>query len=134
MKILGKLLLVCGLFFSHALYANTAIVFESKPEQQLKQVLGQLDLSTEQKQKISQFMREIEPEFVQNLAKTNANNMALAELVGAKYDAVKVAQLADAEGKVVAEMIKLRLKVRHKIFEILTPAQRLKVEKLLSKN
>ncbi len=134
MKILSKLLLVCGLFFSHALYANTAIVFESKPEQQLKQVLGQLDLSTEQKQKISQFMREIEPEFVQNLAKTNANNMALAELVGAKYDAVKVAQLADAEGKVVAEMIKLRLKVRHKIFEILTPAQRLKVEKLLSKN
>jgi Spy/CpxP family protein refolding chaperone len=110
--------------------ADTQAILDSKPEQYLKQVLDQLNLSAEQKTELSTYMHSVEPLFVQNMAKSNANNRALNELTGENYDELQVDKLAYAEGFVVADTIKLRMQVRHEIYEILTPEQRLKVKKL----
>lgn len=123
-------LIVTGLLLSNIASATTQVILDSKPEQHLKDVLGQLNLSTEQKAELSAYMHSVEPEFVQNMAKSNANNRALNELTGENYDELQVAELADAEGIVVADTIKLRMQVRHQIYEILTPEQRLEVKKL----
>lgn len=96
----------------------------------LKQAVQKLDLTDEQKQKIRDVMASSDPKFQDAMKKAEANNKQLRELCGDKYDATKVATLADAQGKLVAQAIELRLQVRHQIYEILTPEQREKIKKL----
>lgn len=130
-----SLISIVSILFSNFAFADTHIVFDSKPEQQLKQVLSQLNLSDEQKAKLSSFLQSVEPQFVKNLAESNENTHALEQLVGENYDATTVAQLADAQGKIVADTIILRMQVRHQIYALLTPMQRLKVKEIqLEKN
>lgn len=93
----------------------------------LKKLVQKLDLTADQKEKIRAVMQSAEPKFQQGMKEAEANSVSLQALCGNKYDAAKISTLADAQGKLVADAIKLRLQVRHQIFEILTPAQ---IEKL----
>ncbi len=90
----------------------------------LKQLVQKLDLTKEQKEKIRAVMMDADPKFDKGMKEAEMNSKALMQLCGPKYDAAKIATLADAQGKLVAEAIKLRLQVRHSVFEILTPKQR----------
>ena len=96
----------------------------------LKKAVQQLDLTDEQKAKIQAVVEASEPKFADAMKKAEANSKALCQLYGDKYDATKIATLADAQGQLVANAIKLRLQVRHDICEILTPEQRVKVKKI----
>lgn len=90
----------------------------------LKQLVQKMDLTKEQKEKIRAIMTDADPKFEKGMKKAEANSKALMELCGPKYDAAKISTLADSQGKLVADAIKLRLSVRHQVWEILTPAQR----------
>jgi Spy/CpxP family protein refolding chaperone len=90
----------------------------------LKQLVQKMDLTQEQKDKIKVVMQNADPKFNKAMTEADANSKALMVLCGDKYDAAKISTLADAQGKLVADAIKLRLAVRHDIYEILTPKQR----------
>lgn len=90
----------------------------------LKQAVQKLDLTDEQKQKIRAVVQAADPKFAEGMKKAEMNSKELMALCGDKYDAAKVATLADAQGALVASAIKMRLQIRHDIYEILTPKQR----------
>lgn len=95
----------------------------------MKQMVQKLDLTQEQKDKIRDVMAKADPKFDKGMKEAEANSKALMALCGPNYDAAKISTLADAQGKLVADAIKLRLEVRHEIFEILTPKQREEMKK-----
>lgn len=96
----------------------------------LKEAVKQLDLTKEQKEKIRAVVEAANPKFNQGMQAAEANSKALFALCGPHYDAAKIATLADAQGKLVAEAIQLRFQVRHSIYEILTPKQREELKKM----
>lgn len=138
-KTIYALVASAGLMFAGMANAETVVV-ENVPNgtevtvvagpqvETLKQVVQQLDLTDEQKQKIRDVIQNADPKFQKAMKEAEANSQSLMALCGDKYDAAKISELADAQGKLVAEAIKLRLEVRHQIFEILTPEQRKKVK------
>lgn len=104
---------------------GTEVTVVAGPEvETLQQLVQKLDLTEEQKTKIRDVIKVAEPKFNTGMKSAEANSKELMALCGDKYDAAKIATLADAQGKLVAEAIKMRLQVRHDIFEILTPKQR----------
>jgi Spy/CpxP family protein refolding chaperone len=108
----------------------TQVEFNSKVEQRLKVILSQLDLSSEQKSAIHKLVLQAEPQIIQYTIRYNENNYVLNNLAEANYDKKKVDQLADQQGDIESQVIQLRMKMRHEIYEILTPMQRLKVKKV----
>jgi len=96
----------------------------------LKQAVQKLDLTKEQKDKIRAVVETANPKFNAGMKSAEMNSKGLMALCGKNYDAAKVATLADAQGKLVAQAIEMRFQVRHDIFEILTPKQREELKKM----
>ncbi len=104
---------------------GTEVAIVAGPQvETLKQFVQKLDLTQEQKDKIRMVVEAADAKFQTGMKSAEANSKALMDLCGDKYDAAKIAPLADAQGKLVSEAIQLRLEVRHSIYEILTPEQR----------
>lgn len=108
------------------------IVVEGPAIARLRAALNKLDLTDEQKTKIRAIMQNAEPEFDKNVEAAEKNREALHELKGGGYNAAEVARLAEAQGDLVAKTIELRLKVRHDIYELLTPDQRKKADVMVT--
>lgn len=139
--------LVAGLGLMTAGFANaeevvvrnipngTEVTVVAGPEvETLKEVVKKLDLTKEQKQKIRDVIKNADPKFQAGMKSAESNSAGLLALGGDKYDAAKIATLADAQGQLVASAIELRLEVRHQIYEILTPKQREELEKFRQQN
>jgi Spy/CpxP family protein refolding chaperone len=104
---------------------GTEVTVVAGPQvESLKQLAQKMDLTKEQKEKIRVILQNADPKFETGMKAAEANSKALMKLCGPMYDEAKIAPLADAQGKLVAEAIKLRLSVRHQVWEVLTPAQR----------
>ncbi len=120
-----------GLFLSESSCASTqevkGLVLMPNAEQHLIDTLNQLNLTDTQKKEVSAFMRHIEPAFLPNIEQYKINERALEAMSEKNYDAQKISVLADKQGRVVANIIKLRMEVRHKIYSILTVSQRIKL-------
>lgn len=104
---------------------GSEVTVVSGPEvDHLRHLVKEMDLTQAQKDKIHAVLQAADPKFQSGMQAAEANSKLLMALSGTNYDATKVATLADAQGKLVADAIKLRLQVRHEIYEILTPKQR----------
>lgn len=91
----------------------------------LKKLIAQLHLTKVQKQKIHAILAAADVKFEAGMQQADKNSDALMALaMTTDYDAAKVATLADAQGKLVASAIELRLSVHHQIAQVLTQAQK----------
>ncbi len=99
------------------------------PEVRIERMAEALDLTTEQRDKVRAIVDKLRPQVRELRDKLTDNRKqlrALAQQGNAKEADVR--KLADAQGKLVADMIVQRTKVHNEIHAVLTPEQREKLQ------
>lgn len=99
------------------------------PEARIERMADQLDLTKEQRDKVRAIVDKSRPQTRELRDKLADNRKQLRTLVqqGNAKEA-DVRKLADAQGKLMADMIVQRTKVRNEIHAVLTPEQREKLQ------
>jgi len=95
----------------------------------IDRMAGMLDLSKEQRDKVRAIVDKARPQTRALRDKLSENRTQLHALM--QQDAVKEAdirKLADSQGKLIADMIVQRSKMRNEIHAVLTPEQREKLQ------
>jgi protein CpxP len=94
----------------------------------LHHMLRRLDLTDEQHDKIFQIMYQQMPAMHAKMMALRKDHEALREAeMSESYDAQKVRQLADDQGKIIADLIVMRTQTRHQVYGVLTPEQQAKI-------
>jgi Spy/CpxP family protein refolding chaperone len=90
-----------------------------------------LDLSDDQRDKIFDIMHAQTPAARDKMKELRKGRDDLhAATVAANYDAKKVRELANAQAKVIADLIVMRTETFNKVYGLLTPEQQKKVAEL----
>jgi periplasmic protein CpxP/Spy len=94
----------------------------------LSRMFERLDLTQEQRDKVSQIMDEGKAARQEKMKALWENRKALHEQAMAEtYDAQRVQELADQQGKLRAELTVMRTETFHNIYGVLTPEQKQKL-------
>lgn len=97
-------------------------------------MLRKLDLTEEQQDKVFELMHEQKPAMRDKMKEMRQARQAIHEVVlSDKYDPKQVSLLADKQGKLVAEMIKMRTKNFNQVYSMLTPEQKVKAREMNAK-
>lgn len=97
-------------------------------------MLRKLNLTEEQSDKVFELMHEQKPAMRDKMKEMREGRKAIREAVMSDtYNAKQVNQLADKQGKLVAEMIKMRTRNFNQIYSLLTPEQKVKAKEMRGK-
>lgn len=97
-------------------------------------MLRKLDLTEEQQDKVFELMHKQKPAMRDKMKEMRQARQAIHDAVMSEaYDAKQINQLADKQGKMVAEMIKMRTNNFNQIYSLLTPEQKIKAKELRGK-
>jgi len=97
-------------------------------------MLRKLDLTEEQQDKVFELMHKQKPAMRDKMKEMREGRKAIREAVMSDtYDAKQVNQLADKQGRMVAEMIKMRTSNFNQIYTLLTPEQKIKAKEMRGK-
>jgi len=89
-----------------------------------------LKLSDAQQDKVFQLVYAAEPALYQKMKALRATREGLRSAAGfSAYDPAKVKQLAEQQGRQMADLISFRSELRHKIYGVLTPEQQQQLKK-----
>lgn len=117
-----------------ASFAIPNIVAKSHAPMHHKLQADKLNLNKDQKAKMKQIVIAARPGLQNEMLQLRSNHHKLNQLIlKDKLDQQAIGSLADQQGKIVANIIKLRAQMRHKIFLILTKDQQQKARELASK-
>jgi len=94
----------------------------------LRHLLKRLDLSEEQRDQIFELKHAQRPAMRDKVKELRQGRSALRAAAMAKdYDARQVRQLADAQAKLIADLMVMRTETFHRIYGLLTPEQQQKL-------
>ena len=97
-------------------------------------MLRKLDLTEEQQDKVFELMHEQKPIMRDKMKEMRQTRQVIHDAVMSEaYNAEQINQLADQQGKMVAEMIKMRTNNFNQIYSILTPEQKEKAREMREK-
>ena len=97
-------------------------------------MLRKLDLTEEQQDKVFEMMHEQKPIMRDKMKEIRQTRQVIHDAVMSEtYNAEQTNQLADKQGKMVAEMIKMRTNNFNQIYSILTPEQKKKAREMREK-
>lgn len=97
-------------------------------------MLRKLDLTEEQQDKVFELMHKQKPAMRDKMKEMRQARLAIHDAVMSDaYDAKQINQLADKQGKMVAEMIKVRTNNFNQIYSLLTPEQKIKAKEMRGK-
>ena len=97
-------------------------------------MLRKLDLTEEQQDKVFELMHEQKPIMRDKMKEMRQARQSIHDAVMSEaYDAKQINQLADKQGKMVAEMIKMRTNNFNQIYSLLTPEQKIKAKEMRGK-
>jgi protein CpxP len=101
----------------------------------MMRAVHQLDLSDAQRQQLKGLMAQQRTALETSMHALQQGREALREAVrGESYDAARVQQLADAQGKAVTGLILKRAETWRQVRALLTPEQRTRLDALASKH
>lgn len=101
----------------------------------MMRAVHQLDLSDAQRQQLKDLMAQQRTALEASMHTLQQGREALREaLRGESYDAARVQQLADAQGKAVTGLILKRAETWRQVRALLTPEQRTRLDALASKH
>lgn len=97
-------------------------------------MLRKLELTEEQRDKVFELMHEQQPAMRDKMKEMREARKATHDVVmNDEYDSKQVSLLADKQGKLTAEMIKMRTKNFNQIYSMLTPEQKVKAKEMHEK-
>jgi len=97
-------------------------------------MLRKLDLTEEQQDKVFELMHEQKPVMRDKMKEMRQARQAIHDAVMSEaYDAKQINQLADKQGEMIAEMIKMRTNNFNQIYSLLTPEQKIKAKEMRGK-
>jgi Spy/CpxP family protein refolding chaperone len=110
-----------------------AVGFGMRGQSELMRAVRQLDLSEEQQTQLRGLMESGREAFRDQIRSLRETRKAVQEAVNAEpYDAERVQQLAEAQGKAVTGMILKRAETWQEIRSVLTPEQRVELNTMRS--
>src|SRR2546421_10956245 len=93
--------------------------------------LRALGLSEAQRDQVFKIFHESRPAAYEQMKQARRAREELAKLVAAeRFDSSRARQLADAQGKAMAELALLRVQTMRRVREVLTPEQREKMDQM----
>jgi Spy/CpxP family protein refolding chaperone len=102
---------------------------------QIHRMMERLDLSDEQRDQIFDIMYAQMPTARDKMKELRAGRQALRELaMSPELDEAKVRELADAQSKIMADMVVMRSQTMNKVYKVLTPEQREEAAKLMKEH
>lgn len=91
-------------------------------------------LSEEQRKKIRDIANSARMEMMKTSGELRQGQEMMKSISMAKtFDESKAKTIADSQGKLYAKMIYMRMKIRHQIFQVMTPEQRKKLQERMSR-
>lgn len=95
----------------------------------LRHMLHRLKLTEGQRDKIFEIRYAQKPALRAKMKEMRKHHQALrSATMGENYDAGRVQELAQAQGKSIGELIAMRAETMHRIYDVLTPEQRKQVD------
>jgi Spy/CpxP family protein refolding chaperone len=99
---------------------------------QIHRMMERLDLSDEQRDQIFDIMHAQMPAARDKMKELRAGRQALRALtMSAELDEAKVREAADAQAKLIADMMVMRSQTMNKVYKVLTPEQREQAAKMM---
>ena len=114
-------------FRSH--HATTGTLFRGPIRHRL-QMMESLELSQSQREEIWSILDESRPQIRSHMSSLLDGRRQLREILNNGYDKAVVRQLAEAQGKAIADIIVLRTQTRSRVRALLTPDQQVKLSEL----
>ena len=154
-KIFGATVLTSGLLFGGLSYANSDASSNDRkchdkqeqrgwfgkhkghhggPLAEVKRLMKKLDLSDDQREEVRTIIQNAKPEFKENMMAMRDNQHQLhSQIKTDHFDQADVEATANAQAELTKEIVILSAQVHSDIFQILTPEQRDKVQKVIEK-
>jgi Spy/CpxP family protein refolding chaperone len=102
---------------------------------QIHRLISKLDLSDEQRDQIFDIMYGQVPAARDKMKELRSGRQALRELtMKPELDEAKVRELANAQSKIIADMMVMRAETFNKVYKVLTPEQRDQATKLMEEH
>jgi len=93
--------------------------------------LRTLGLSEAQQDQVFKIFHDSRPAVYEQIKQLRRARLELGKLAGAeRFDSARARQLADAQGKAMAELALLRVQTMRRVREVLTPEQRDKMDQM----
>jgi Spy/CpxP family protein refolding chaperone len=119
-------------FKADNLYQQVSTFLDGKAK--LNRLSEKLGLTSEQKAKLEAILANTRPQLEQINQQRKANRQALRNLTQQDhYDEAEVTRLAEAQGDLTAQRVKLASQTKAEVFALLTPQQREKVQAMMEK-
>lgn len=100
----------------------------------LKSIFQQLDLSFAQKREMRKIKMKAQGDQQEIADELRENFMKLQDYGAGNYNAKAVKKLAQKQGKLFAKRIEMNMKLRDKLFNVLTDEQKAKFKSLIDSN
>lgn len=87
------------------------------------------DMTPAQKQKIKQIVDSMKIDMKQTIMQLRQGRKNMSSFIlGSSFDDAKAQAYAQEQGKLYAKMVYMRMKTRHQIYQVMTPAQQQKLK------
>jgi Spy/CpxP family protein refolding chaperone len=97
----------------------------------MRMQLRALGLSEAQRDQVFKIFHDSRPAQYEQMKQLRRARLDLGKLVGAeRFDSARARQLADAQGKAMAELALLRVQTLRRVRDVLTPEQREKMDQM----
>lgn len=131
LKSIAMMSMAC--LFSLSVYAQTDKTSDpstSQPAMAKKRAVSFSDLSEDQQKQIKQIVDNMRLDMKETITQLKQGRQGMAQFITSdKFDSAKAQSYADAQGKLYAKMMFIRMKTRAQIYQVMTPQQQAEIRK-----
>lgn len=140
--LIGGALSLCTTVFADTSTSSSAQNGGANPMMKQKKMMMQKmksgpfsDMTDEQQKKIKDVVSAMRPKMEATLKQLREGRKKMSRFIlDPKFDDGAVQAYADSQGKLYAQMLYMRLKMRHEIYQAMTPEQQAEIQKRMKQN